>query len=67
MRASVTEPKMKSNPLKHSESLSDIETGPLLDKDDQQKQSAPQDVPGRLLGMPIQLVAGVFYCCGETY
>jgi hypothetical protein len=62
MRAPVP----KKNVMKHSDSAADLESGPLLDKDEQQKQSAaPQDIPGRMLGMPIQLVAGIFYCCGE--
>jgi len=58
-------PKMKASGVKHSDSTADLESGPLLDKDEQQKQLALQDVPGRMLGMPIQLVAGIFYCCGE--
>jgi len=59
-------PKMKASGVKHSDSTADLESGPLLDKDEQQKQLALQDVPGRMLGMPIQLVAGIFYCCASA-
>ena len=42
----------------------DLESGPLLKGDG--KPVAPQEVPGRILGLPTQLVAGVFYCSGEA-
>lgn len=58
-------PLPKKGGVKHVESATDLETGPLLDKEEEVKQPAPQDVPGRLLGLPIQLVAGIFYCSGQ--
>ena len=54
----------KGNGMKQVEITSDLESGPLLKGEE--KQAPTQDVPGRLLGLPIQLVAGIFYCCGKT-
>lgn len=54
----------KKGIMKHAESTEDLEAGPLLDKDEDHKQLAPQDVPGRILGLPVQLVAGICLCCG---
>ena len=54
----------KKGSMKTVQSTDDLEAGPLLDKDEQVKQGPPQDIPGRLLGLPIQLVAGICYCCG---
>ena len=56
----------KKGSMKHAESSDDLEAGPLLDKDEQLKHLAPQDIPGRILGLPIQLVAGICYCCGTV-
>ena len=56
----------KKGSMKHAESATDLEAGPLLDKDDEFKQAASQDIPGRILGLPIQLVAGICYCCGRN-
>ena len=57
-------PAPKKNGMRHAESKEDLESGPLLDKE-QEKHAPLQDVPGRILGLPTQLVAGAFYCCGE--
>lgn len=53
--------------MKQLDREDDLEAGPLLDKDDEDvKATLPQDKHGRLLGLPIQLVAGVFYCCASA-
>ena len=41
----------------------DVETGPLLDKEPA-KQAITQESSGKILGVPTQLAAGIFYCCG---
>lgn len=57
-------PAPKKNGMRHADTKDDLEIGPLLDKE-QEKQAPLQDVPGRILGLPVQLVAGAFYCCGK--
>lgn len=52
---------LEGNDMKQAES-SDVETGTLLEKSETEKQVPVQDVPGKVLGMPVQLVSGGFYC-----
>ena len=56
----------KKGNMKQGDQGEDVEAGPLLEKEEG-KQAVTQEAGKKIMGVPIQLVAGIFYCCGILF